>query len=94
MTKEDFMLPCLFKKTFGIDCFGCGTQRAFFLVMEGNFYEAFKLFPAIYIMIPLGFFIVLQLTMANKNFHKPIRFLAITCAFVMVFSYFYKIIYN
>ncbi|PTT75055.1 hypothetical protein DBR25_09235, partial [Chryseobacterium sp. HMWF001] len=46
MKIEDFMLPCPIKKFFGIDCFGCGTQRAIVMVFEGRFGEAFHMFPA------------------------------------------------
>jgi len=34
---EEYMLPCMHKKIFGIDCFSCGTQRAFMLIFQGDF---------------------------------------------------------
>ncbi|WP_442266017.1 DUF2752 domain-containing protein [Tenacibaculum sp. ZS6-P6] len=48
---EDYMLPCLNKKMFGIDCPGCGFQRSAVLVAKGEFKQAFNLFPAIYTSI-------------------------------------------
>lgn len=53
---EDYMLPCFTKKIFGIDCPGCGLQRAVIFLAKGNFEEAFKIYPAIYpIMLLIGF---------------------------------------
>ena len=45
---EEYMLPCMHKKLWGIDCIGCGTQRAAYMVTQGEFVSAFKMFPAIY----------------------------------------------
>ena len=45
---EEHMLPCMNKQLFGVECPGCGTQRAIAFLLEGEFYEAFKIFPAIY----------------------------------------------
>ena len=53
---EDFLLPCLNKQLFGIDCYGCGGQRSVLLLLKGDFHGALVLFPAIYpILILLGF---------------------------------------
>ena len=91
MKIEDFMIPCINKTLFGIDCFGCGTQRALLLVLKGEFAEAFYMFPAIYTTIL--FFIILGLNFIDKsrNYHKIIISLAIINAFIMVISYFYKL---
>lgn len=55
---EDHMLPCLNKKLFGIDCLGCGIQRATALLFKGEFYAAFKMYPAIYTLIILALFLL------------------------------------
>ncbi|MFA7446524.1 MAG: DUF2752 domain-containing protein, partial [Flavobacteriaceae bacterium] len=44
---EDYMLPCMNKKLFGIDCMGCGIQRSVALLLRGEFVEAFYMYPAI-----------------------------------------------
>jgi hypothetical protein len=91
MKIEDFMIPCVNKTLFGIDCFGCGTQRAFVLILKGEFSEAFYMFPAIYTTIL--FFIILGLNFIDKsrNYHKIIVSLAIINAIIMIISYFYKL---
>ncbi len=91
------MLPCINKKIFGVDCFGCGAQRAFLLIIKGDFKAAFVLFPAIYTTIL--FFVFVFLLFFDKsqkyfngklNYHKMVVFLAITNASIMIISYFYK----
>ncbi|WP_395045705.1 DUF2752 domain-containing protein [Flavobacterium sp.] len=91
MKIEDFMIPCVNKTLFGIDCFGCGTQRAFLLILKGEFVEAFYMFPAIFTTII--FFIILGLNFIDKsrNYHKIIISLAIINAIIMIISYFYKL---
>ncbi|MGB1451125.1 MAG: DUF2752 domain-containing protein, partial [Marinirhabdus sp.] len=40
------MLPCLNKQLFGVECLGCGMQRATILVFRGEFAAAFTIYPA------------------------------------------------
>ncbi|TAI49348.1 DUF2752 domain-containing protein [Flagellimonas allohymeniacidonis] len=51
------MLPCLNKQLFGLDCPGCGLQRSLYFLLHGEFMAAFKMYPAIYPMILLLFFL-------------------------------------
>lgn len=90
MKAEDYMIPCMNKKLFGIECFGCGTQRAFFLLSEGKFVEAFQMFPAIYTLILFFISITLHFTDKSRNYSTLIKLLAILNGVIMVFSYFYK----
>lgn len=90
---EEYMIPCMHKKLFGVDCMGCGTQRAGYMVLQGNFVDAFKMFPAIYTTILLFVFIFLHFIDKKRKYHKIIIFLAILNAVIMVFSYIYKQIY-
>lgn len=55
---EDYMLPCFTKKFLGVDCPGCGLQRSVSLLLEGNFHDAFHMYPAIFTMIPLFIFLI------------------------------------
>ena len=43
---EDYMLPCLNKKLFGIECMGCGLQRSISLILHGELKEAFFYVPS------------------------------------------------
>lgn len=90
MKIEDFMLPCPSKKFLGIECFGCGTQRAIVLVFEGRFAEAFHMFPAVYTLLLFLGFVVLNFIDKKRNYGQVLIFLAIVNSLIMVFSYFYK----
>ncbi|WP_298141715.1 DUF2752 domain-containing protein [Flavobacterium sp.] len=91
---EDYMLPCMNKKLFGVECMGCGTQRSIDLLLHGDFIGAFKMFPAIYTTLLFFIFVGLHFIDKNRNYHKAIIFLAIVNAIIMVVAYFYKVTIN
>lgn len=88
------MLPCMNKYFFGIDCPGCGTQRAVAFLLQGDFSAAFEIFPAIYPMI--FFFLSLGLHFIDKsrNYHFFIQFFAIVAALITAIFYIYRIFTN
>ena len=90
MNIEEYMLSCPSKKYLGIECFGCGTQRAIVMVFEGRFADAFHMFPAVYTL--LLFFATVGLNFIDKkrNYWNLLFGLAIINAVIMVTSYFYK----
>ncbi|MCY0969978.1 DUF2752 domain-containing protein [Chryseobacterium wangxinyae] len=90
MKIEDFMLPCPTKKFLGIECFGCGTQRAIVLVFEGKFTEAFHMFPAVYTLLLFFGFVIINFIDRKRSYGQVLIFLAIINSLIMVFSYFYK----
>jgi len=85
------MIPCLSKKLFGLDCPGCGMQRATILLVEGDFNAAFHMFPAIYTTIPLFIFIGLHFMDKTRNYSKIIIPFAIANAAIMIIAYLYKL---
>lgn len=91
MNLEKYMMPCLNKKLFGIDCPGCGSQRSFFLLLNGEFNTAFHLFPAIYSTLLLFGFLGLHFIDKSRDYHKIIIGLALLNAMIMIISYIYKI---
>ena len=90
MTADDYMIPCMNKTIFGLDCLGCGTQRALILISRGEFAEAFLMFPAIYTTILFFMILAFHFIDKSRNYHKIIIGLAITNAIIMIVSYFYK----
>ena len=90
MALEDYMLSCPSKKFFGIECFGCGSQRALALLLRGEFVEAFYMFPAIYPLIVFLFFCLLNFVDRKRDYGKLIIFFAILNVSVMIISYFCK----
>ena len=93
---EEFMLPCLNKQLFGLDCLGCGAQRAFVLVFQGNFGAAFKMYPAIYSLLLLLIFLVFNLFVKFKHQWLVKASLIGLNAVIIIAAYMYKmsIIFN
>ncbi len=88
---EKFLLPCLNKKLFGVECFGCGMQRSFLLALNGDFIGAFNLFPALYSSLILLLCIGLHFVDKSRNYHKVIIGMAVLNAIILVGSYIYKL---
>jgi hypothetical protein len=89
---ENYLLPCLNKQLFGLDCLGCGAQRAVILLFQGEFLAAFKMYPAVYTLVLLGVFLLFNLFVKFK-FDYNIRIgLIILNAVIIVASFLIKII--
>ena len=87
---EEFMLPCLNKQLFGVDCLGCGAQRALVLVFQGQFSAAFRMYPAIYTILILLIFLLINFFV---NFKKALQIkagLLILNAVIIIVSYYFK----
>jgi uncharacterized phage infection (PIP) family protein YhgE len=88
---EDFMLPCLNKKLLGFECMGCGLQRSAALILKGQFTEAFFMYPAIYTIIALFGFIIINHFKNFKLGNKIIIILALLNVVVIMGSYLLKL---
>jgi hypothetical protein len=88
---KDYMLPCLSKTFFGLECLGCGFQRAFVFLIHGNFIDAFKMYPAIFTLLGLFLFILLNFKLKFKNSKKIISSLAYINLSIMIINYIVKI---
>jgi len=87
---EDYMLPCINKKIFGIECLGCGTQRAAALLFKGEFIAAYKMYPAIYTLILLVLFVVFNLFIKFRHDFKIKIALLLLNVIIIVVGYFIK----
>lgn len=89
---EKFMLPCLNKKMFGMDCPGCGMQRSIAMLIQGDFTGAFNMYPAIYTILFMGFFLLLHLKFKFKHGHRFLLFLFIINVVFIIINYILKFI--
>lgn len=71
MHLEKYMIPCLSKTLFGVECLGCGFQRALLLLLKGEWSAAFSMYPAVYSMLAMFVGILLfystKKTVLTKN---------------------------
>lgn len=88
---EEFMLPCLTKQLLGLDCLGCGAQRAFVMVFQGDFIGAFKMFPAIYPILLLLLFLIFNLFVKFKGDWYVKISLIVLSAVIIIGAYIYKL---
>ena len=87
---EEFMLPCLNKKLFGLECMGCGIQRSLALIVQGDFIAAFYMYPAIYTLILLIGFALLNSFKNYKYASKIIITLAVINVVIIVGNFILK----
>ena len=87
---EKYMLPCFSKKIFGVDCPGCGIQRSVSLILHGEFVAAFKMYPAIYTLILLFGFLLLNNFYTIKFSNKIIITLTSITVFLILSNYLFK----
>ncbi|MFB9107628.1 DUF2752 domain-containing protein [Flavobacterium gyeonganense] len=93
MDLEKYMLPCFSKTLLGIECLGCGFQRALFLLFRGDFLAAFKMYPAIYTTLIFLSFVALHFLNKAKNYNKLLWISGITNGMFMIAGYYYKHFY-
>ena len=86
------MLTCGIKKITGIDCPGCGIQRSFLKLIQGEFLESVELFPALLPLLILVLYTIMHLKFMFKNGHKVILYLFISTVGLTVFNFTYKLI--
>ena len=93
LQEEKYMLPCLNKKLFGVDCPGCGMQRSLAHVAKGEFTEAFYMYPAVYTLLILAVFALLNWKYKFKFGRKIILTLAGINVLIIIISYIIKHFY-
>ena len=84
---NQYMLPCLNKSYFGVECMGCGLQRSLALILEGRFVEAFYMYPAIYSLIALFGNIALQMFISYKYANTITNILLIITGIAVMSNY-------
>jgi len=91
---NEYMLPCFYKKYFGFDCPGCGMQRSFLALINGDFTESFMLYPALIPIIMLFTFLALHIKFKFTFGAKALKlWFVFTCLIIMT-SYVLKLTQN
>ncbi|WP_345890720.1 DUF2752 domain-containing protein [Croceivirga thetidis] len=87
------MLPCFSKQLFGIDCPGCGLQRSVAFLIRGDFVEAFKMYPAIYTLIPLALILITNRFITIKYYNNLVIALSISSVLLILTNYILKLLH-
>ncbi len=88
---ESHTIPCFYKKILGIECPGCGMQRAFIELLKGNFIESLKSYPPLLPTIAMFLLLILQLIFKFKKGVYYIKIIFIFTASLIMINYLFKI---
>ncbi len=89
---DNHQLPCYFKSNFGIECPGCGTQRAFGLLLKGQFSQSFHSYPPLFLFLSLFIFLTLHLTFKFRNGGIYLKYLFIFTAVAVMINFIYRLV--
>lgn len=87
---ENHQLPCFYKKISGIDCPGCGMQRSFIRLIEGDFMGSIQLYPALLPLIFVFVFLGMHLGFKFKNGARVLLIGFIFSSTIITVSYIVK----
>ena len=86
------MMPCFYKQISGIDCPGCGMQRSFIELLNGDFNASIKMYPA---LLPVIFTLGLTATHLFFKFKDGalfIKYSFIVTISIITISYIFKLL--
>lgn len=86
------MLDCHWKKTFGIECFGCGFQRSFLALLEGDLATSLSLYPATLPLLLTFIYTIAHLIFKYSKGARNIIILFSTTVFIIILNFTYKLI--
>ncbi|MFD2561140.1 DUF2752 domain-containing protein [Aquimarina rubra] len=87
---ENNLLFCPTKNLIGIDCLGCGLQRSFILLIEGNFVASIKMYPALIPMLMMFGYLISHLYFNFRNGAMILKCFYFLNIILIVANYFIK----
>lgn len=89
---EQNMGSCMYHKMFGIQCPGCGMQRAFIELLRGNFIESFKLYPPLLPIMFMMLLLLIHIVFKLKRGADYLKYSFIFTTLIIVANYIIKVI--
>jgi len=84
---------CFYKKYFGIECPGCGMQRAFIELLKGNIVESIILYPALLPMIFMISYLIAHIIFKFRKGYLVLKISFIFTVSIIVVHFIFKLIY-
>lgn len=89
---EHHLLPCPTKYFFGMECPGCGMQRAIIELLRGNLVESIKLYPPLIPMLLMLVVLVINLKVNSAVWQKVLKYFFIANVAIILINYIFKFI--
>jgi hypothetical protein len=88
---EEHSLPCAYKTLLGIECPLCGSQRAFFFLVKGEFAKSFSMYPPLIPVLALLLLFMFRLFNKRLDIKHVYRF-SVVVLIVVAVNYSVKLI--
>lgn len=89
---ENNLLSCFYVKHFGVECPGCGFQRAFILLLKGQLLESLQMYPALLPILCMFAYLPLHLIVKFKNGARNLTWMFVGSTAIVVLNFIGKII--
>ncbi len=89
---EQHQMPCSYKEFFGVECPGCGMQRAIIALLKGNVLESIQTYPPLLPLIAMYVFLVLHLIFRFRKGAKILLYMFIVTVALIVGSFAWKMV--
>lgn len=83
-------MPCLYKKYFGVDCPGCGMQRAVIELFKGDIFKSLQYYPACIPLFIMIIFLVMHIYFKYKQGARILQWMFTINTTIIFFNYIYK----
>jgi hypothetical protein len=91
---ENHEMTCFFKSLAGIDCPGCGTQRAFIFLLKGDLMQSFQTYPPLLPLFFLFGFLSLHLIFRFRSGGVYLKYLFISTVSVVILNFILRLIHH
>ena len=88
---EKHQATCFYKATLGVECPGCGIQRALIALLRGDVIESIKLYPALIPIIAMMILLLVHVFYNLKHGAKILLSLFIFNSAIIIISYICKL---
>lgn len=85
------MLTCPIKALTGFDCPGCGMQRSFIALLQGNFAQSVCLYPALLPVLFTLAFTLIHIKLKFKNGPAIVKYSFLSTTAIIMISFIVKI---
>ena len=88
-----WMLPCMYKKYLGLECPGCGFQRALILLFKGEFMASLKMYPPLIPILSMIAMLCYHLKFKPSNGASLLKYMFIFNSIIVLINFIIKLTY-